>query len=351
MVNLLKDIKLNAYAFHRWPYLIWRYEYQDFKLMYEQDNQLFCYLITGHIQQRFARYVLVLILFTLLILLALSIHSVKTSLHFHHLETRSAVAEKHEKQAISALTKLSGHQVNVDKISHEEFMAMVKSYQIRMQHLENLVTFSREELKRANRALEYGLKAAGLNSEDFSSMRKSIKKRKLSNKLQKSKVESIKKDNASILGLRDLLSKNEELHQIIQAFPKLRPVKYGFRTSRFGIRNHPITHQLNFHEGDDFTPTWDTNAYVVLDGKVESIKRDEGYGLMVVILHSHGVKTLYGHLAKTFVYPHQLVKPGQIVGVIGNTGLSTGRHLHFEVMVSEHKLNPSILMAMAAKAQ
>ena len=99
-------------------------------------------------------------------------------------------------------------------------------------------------------------------------------------------------------------------------------------------------------------PSFDQYAKSVLSGVVEIVKNDpEGYGNMVVVAHSDGVKTLYGHLAYVSVTQGQKVEKGVVLGKIGNTGLSTGTHLHFEIMVKDTKVNPSIIMAMAKNVQ
>jgi murein DD-endopeptidase MepM/ murein hydrolase activator NlpD len=105
---------------------------------------------------------------------------------------------------------------------------------------------------------------------------------------------------------------------------------------------------LTIHEGIDYSPSFDDNAKTVLPGIVESVTYDaKGYGKMVLVDHLNGVKTLYGHLSSVSVHQGQHLSDGEMLGKIGSSGLSTGKHLHFEIIYNNNKLNPSIIMAMA----
>lgn len=103
-------------------------------------------------------------------------------------------------------------------------------------------------------------------------------------------------------------------------------------SSRFGSRLHPVTKVRRFHEGLDLPKPWGTPVYPSRSGVVIEAGWRGGYGQIVVIRHSDGYTTRYGHLSKINVKVGQAVQRGRtMIGRVGSTGLSTGPHLHFEV--------------------
>jgi len=106
-------------------------------------------------------------------------------------------------------------------------------------------------------------------------------------------------------------------------------------SSGYGYRMHPIYKQKIWHNGMDFTGTVGTPIYATGNGKVVKAKKENGHGRKVVIDHGFGYKTIYAHLSAYNVKKGQKVKRGDIIGYLGNSGVSTGPHLHYEV----HKKN------------
>jgi murein DD-endopeptidase MepM/ murein hydrolase activator NlpD len=107
---------------------------------------------------------------------------------------------------------------------------------------------------------------------------------------------------------------------------------WGRISSRFGNRYHPLLKRTKFHEGLDIARAWGTPVYPARSGKVVEAGWTEGYGQLIVIRHSDGATTRYGHLSKIFVKSGDIVQRGRtLIGKVGSTGLSTGPHLHFEV--------------------
>ncbi|ACM22436.1 peptidoglycan DD-metalloendopeptidase family protein [Thermotoga neapolitana] len=114
---------------------------------------------------------------------------------------------------------------------------------------------------------------------------------------------------------------------------------YGTISSGFGWRIHPITGKYSFHSGIDIAAPEGTPIFAAESGIVEFAGENSGYGLMIKI-KSSSYEHVYGHLSQIDVYEGQFVKKGQIIGRVGNTGLSTGPHLHFEVRVNQKATNP-----------
>ena len=114
--------------------------------------------------------------------------------------------------------------------------------------------------------------------------------------------------------------------------------------SGFGTRYHPILHYRRTHTGVDLSAQKGTPVYATGDGKVEVAGRGgaelSGYGIAVLVNHGYGYKTLYGHMNDVKVRAGQQVKRGELIGHVGNTGLASGPHCHYEVWLNGKKVNP-----------
>jgi len=118
-------------------------------------------------------------------------------------------------------------------------------------------------------------------------------------------------------------------------------------SSGFGWRDDPFRHRAKFHAGTDFRGKHGTPVLVAGDGVVRKTGWVGGYGNMILVDHGGGVVTAYAHLRRFLVKPDQVVVAGQPIGQIGATGRSTGPHLHFEVRLDGHPVDPTMAMAVA----
>jgi murein DD-endopeptidase MepM/ murein hydrolase activator NlpD len=120
------------------------------------------------------------------------------------------------------------------------------------------------------------------------------------------------------------------------------PVKGGRYTSGFGDRKHPLLRRWRMHTGVDWAAPSGTPILAAGDGTIELAERHGGYGNYIRIRHANGFATAYGHLTRfaSGSKPGAQVKQGQIIGFVGSTGMSTGPHLHFEVLVNNKFVNP-----------
>lgn len=135
-------------------------------------------------------------------------------------------------------------------------------------------------------------------------------------------------------------NKSDMLAHIPAIFP-LKETEIKYISSYFGYRPDPIYKIEKFHSGIDFSAQKGTEAYATGDGVVCDVEKGHwGYGNMVTIDHSYGYKTRYAHLQKAAVRRGQQVKRGQLIGFIGNTGKTTGVHLHYEVLKNNAPINP-----------
>lgn len=124
------------------------------------------------------------------------------------------------------------------------------------------------------------------------------------------------------------------------AIPSVQPVDKLNFTSNFGIRSDPFLGTARMHAGVDIPGATGTPIYATADGIVAHADRKGAYGNLVELDHGKGIATRYGHLSKLLVTPGSRVTRGQVIGLMGSTGRSTGPHLHYEVRIDGHAVNP-----------
>ncbi|MBN2460352.1 MAG: M23 family metallopeptidase [Candidatus Cloacimonetes bacterium] len=133
---------------------------------------------------------------------------------------------------------------------------------------------------------------------------------------------------------------NVKLKELLyQNTPSIYPT-YGRISDGFGWRIHPITKKRSFHYGLDFGNKIGTSIYATADGVVKEIGSKNNIGKYLVLSHKFGYQTVYAHLHKTLVKKGDPVRRGEIIALMGNTGRSTGAHLHYEVLRYNKHRNP-----------
>jgi len=158
------------------------------------------------------------------------------------------------------------------------------------------------------------------------------------------KLIGLKPMQESSLAERVSATKMSSQHRavLMQLIPNGSPIEYKGITSKYGYRMHPTLHKREFHRGTDMKAKMRTPVYAPADGIVEwsGMHRKSGYGRLIILEHSYGFKTYYGHLNKTVVKSGQFVKKGQLIAYTGNSGMSNGPHLHYEIRFIHRNLNP-----------
>lgn len=122
------------------------------------------------------------------------------------------------------------------------------------------------------------------------------------------------------------------------------PLTVGKLSSYFGVRKDPIDHVHKFHAGVDIACPMNSPVHASRDGVVLYSGFKGGYGNLIIIKHSRDYFTLYGHLNKMYVKEGQTVNAGQLIAKSGNTGRTTGPHLHFEIRKNSKPINPLLLL-------
>lgn len=145
--------------------------------------------------------------------------------------------------------------------------------------------------------------------------------------------------NYTICAQNDIASSTEINKELPLFFP-ISQDDFIRVSSTFGYRKHPVFHNIKKHKGIDLVAEKGKPVYATASGKVIKSDYDINYGKRIVIKHANEIKTLYAHLMYQFVKPGNKVKQGQLIGLVGESGLATGPHLHFEIWIKRKRVNP-----------
>lgn len=222
-----------------------------------------------------------------------------------------------EDEKINKVEKVQG----IIKITGEELAGSKGNRIIKIKDTPTYIN-TNENLKNIN----------GLNKKNYKS---GIKENVIENINVKNIV-----DNQEVQRIQNIQNiQNENINN--KNFGKiLWPVKSGKITSKFGNRNHPVLKSVKFHRGVDIAVSLGTPVYAGIRGIVTFAGKRGNYGNLVEIKGSDGIKVRYAHLSKIDVVTGQRVSDGEKVAETGNTGMSTGPHLHYEIIVDDSPVNP-----------
>jgi len=130
-------------------------------------------------------------------------------------------------------------------------------------------------------------------------------------------------------------------HSVLKdMLPNSKPIDAAYKSSSYGWRIDPFNGSRAFHEGLDFTANTGTPIRAAADGIVEASGQTPAYGNIVKLNHGSGLETRYAHASKLLVKPGERVVKGQVIALVGSTGRSTGPHLHYEIRLNGHPLDP-----------
>ncbi len=235
------------------------------------------------------------------------------------------------------------HESKIRKIQVEKFAQQVKNFETEMVRLERFEKKLRviTALENSPRSIEKNWGVGGPYGFSTNSFTTAMgwgaanMVERLSNGLdhlgKQAKIQSISFQEL------DNFFKNQK--SLLSSTPSIWPTR-GWVTSRFGFRKSPFTGLREKHEGWDIAARNGAPVRTTADGVVVVEGREYGYGNLVEIDHGYGLVTRYGHNSKHFVKVGDRVKRGQVVTLVGNTGRSTGPHLHYEVLLNGVPVNP-----------
>lgn len=243
-------------------------------------------------------------------------------------------------------------QYNDSKREIAELTAINTYQRIEIENLQRSCEEVHNQLAENSRLLDEVKKAVGINPspEEVIEVKLVSSENDLgSNPDMSLKIASIEADFASLTDKIEAQKKiiNDSLDPIkkqlayLMAKPSIKPVTATI-SAGFGYRKNPFTSRgSEFHKGVDFAASYGTTVSATGDGIVSFAGWNAGYGRMVIISHGYGLSTLYAHNSKLLVKQGDKVKKGQAIAKVGNTGRSTGTHLHYEVKLNGKNVNPA----------
>jgi murein DD-endopeptidase MepM/ murein hydrolase activator NlpD len=264
--------------------------------------------------------------------------------------------------SIVSFSSLSSLKLQYEASRNEigKLSAINNSQRIEIEKLQKDSESVQKQLEENSRMLEEVKKAVGINpattvkSTESSpiSLSTSPSAVKLTEKSDPDMSENIKYIESNFASLVDKIAvQKKEISDslgpiksklaYLMAKPSIMPVTASI-TAGFGYRKNPFTSRgSEFHKGVDFAASYGQAAVATGDGIVIFAGWNAGYGRMVIISHGYGLTTLYAHNSKLLVKQGDKVKKGQAIAKVGNTGRSTGTHLHYEVKLNGKNVNPA----------
>lgn len=251
-------------------------------------------------------------------------------------------------------------QYEISKNEIGKLTAINSSQRVEIEKLQKSSEEVQKQLEENSRMLEEVKKAVGISPAStvkstgsspvtLSDTSSAVNPSKKSNPDMSAKIASIEADFISLTDKIAIQKKeiNDSLGPIknklayLMAKPSIMPVTASI-TAGFGYRKNPFTSRgSEFHKGTDFAASYGQTAVATGDGIVIFSGWNAGYGRMVIISHGYGITTLYAHNSKLLVKQGDKVKKGQAITKVGNTGRSTGTHLHYEVKLNGKNVNPA----------
>ena len=241
------------------------------------------------------------------------------------------------------LTELR-RESKIRKVQAEKIATQVKNLESDMARLgrfeKKLRVITALEDSPQNSAKNWGVGGGsyGLSSYSFTTSL-AHESKALANKLSNSLGHLTTQAKIKAISLQELDHFFKDQKSFLQSTPSIWPTR-GWVTSGFGYRESPFTGLRENHEGWDIGARSGSAVRATADGMITVAGRERGYGKLIEIDHGYGVVTRYGHNSKNLIKVGSKVKRGQIVALVGNTGRSTGPHLHYEILVNSVPTNP-----------
>ncbi|BAK80942.1 M23 family metallopeptidase [Candidatus Arthromitus sp. SFB-rat-Yit] len=249
--------------------------------------------------------------------------------------------------------------LEIDRIAIEKFANNIEQINVKNENIKFLKALIEEKIKLVNKTIsenndnlknmEYQKdeKQKQLNdinelnvqlNEQYESL--SEDKKQIQQEIIRIQEDNVKLQNELKNYMEELNKNNKEAKKKVKYGRYLKPVN-GKITSRFGKRIHPVTGKESSHTGLDIAAPLGEKVKASLGGEVVfSGWYSNVYGNVVIINHGNNIQTFYGHLSKVLVKKGEEVDQGDVIGKVGNTGLSTGPHLHFEIYVNGERVDP-----------
>ncbi len=319
----------------------WRKDYQDSRIIFEQNGDLQYFAISAKLQRMLVRGIIVTLTFLSTALIVLSIITIS-------LQISRAKLEKSHQDVFKALVSGTADAESGDVInmSEDQMVALAQSIRDRDMSIRRYVDTSTAAVSQENLSLKSQLDSSGLTEKIVRIIQQNNPKGGFN------LTDDI--DNNPLLRgkVADELATNRSLRDVLFALPNKMPVSNYSLTSDFGIRKHPLTGQSHFHTGLDIqSENGNDKVHPVKEGVVVLSKNHPQYGNTVVVRHTNGIESLYAHMSQLLVKVGDKVTHDSVLGYIGNTGVSTGKHLHLEILVGGYPVNPQKVIRTAQHVQ
>lgn len=319
----------------------WTREYQDVKLILEQNGDLKYFNIPSGFQRIFARGAVITSVGLVATILVLGITSLMLGF------SRARLEKSHEEVYRALLSSTVDGSSDGTSLSEEQMVTLAQTIRDRDMSIRRFVETSMVTVSEENDTLKAQLETSGLTEKIVKIIQQNSANGGFS-------LDTDLQSNPLLRGkVAEELSTNRALREVLYALPNRMPVTNFSVSSDFGIRKHPLTGKSHFHTGLDLmSETGDDKVFAVKPGVVVMAEFHPQYGNTVVIRHLNGVESLYAHLAQLSVKVGDKVTTESLLGYIGNTGSSsTGKHLHLEILVGGYPVNPQKVIRTAQYVQ
>jgi murein DD-endopeptidase MepM/ murein hydrolase activator NlpD len=320
---------------------VWSREYQDVKLILEQNGDLKYFNIPSGFQRIFARGAVITSVGLVATILVLGITSLMLGV------SRARLEKSHEEVYRALLSSTVDGSSDETSLSEEQMVTLAQTIRDRDMSIRRFVETSMVTVSEENDTLKAQLETSGLTEKIVKIIQQNSANGGFS-------LDTDLQSNPLLRGkVAEELSTNRALREVLYALPNRMPVTNFSVSSDFGIRKHPLTGKSHFHTGLDLmSETGDDKVFAVKPGVVVMAEFHPQYGNTVVIRHLNGVESLYAHLAQLSVKVGDKVTTESLLGYIGNTGSSsTGKHLHLEILVGGYPVNPQKVIRTAQYVQ
>lgn len=340
LVHRVRERSRQLLALPRSVVSLWKREYHDSRIILEQQGDLRYFSVSAQLQRNLVRGLIVVGVSGAAVIAVLGVASAL-------LWAGNAKLERSHNEIYDALLGSTADlaQEQGNSVGREEMLALAQTIRERDLEIRRFVNSSATTLSSDNLSLKARLDATGLSE-------KAIKVIHGSASIGGFRTDQVDSRNPLLRGqLAEEIAKNHSLMAVLNALPASMPLSDFSTTSSFGIRTHPITGRPKFHTGIDLVPMRGDEVRPAKVGKVVLARSYQDYGNTVIVRHERGIETLYGHLADLRVQEGQDVDLKTVLGMVGNTGSSTGKHLHFEVSVGGYPVDPQKVIDTAHYVQ
>jgi murein DD-endopeptidase MepM/ murein hydrolase activator NlpD len=320
----------------------WTRQYEDARIILEQNGDLHYLNISGRMQRILVRGGILTTGVMLISIFVLLLTSVNLMI------SRSKLERSHE-VVYRALLSSASDSESADQLTmnDEQMVALAQTIRDRDMSIRRFVDTSMVAVSQENVTMKSQLESSGLTEKIVKIIQQNAANGGFS-------LEDDVKSNPLLRGkVADELATNRGLREVLYALPSVMPVPNYSVTSDFGVRRHPLTGQTHFHTGLDLlSQTGDEKVHPVKPGVVVLAQFHTQYGNTVVVRHTNGVESLYAHMANIEVKLGDKVTNESVLGNIGSTGSSsTGKHLHLEILIGGYPVNPQKVIRTAQYVQ